>query len=284
MVSPRAARHQLPAPAHPAAHPSHEFGLAHECTLGQAHTLPLRAGPRLPAPPPDKRRVACPKHDLLHRLKRLSRFLGNPRVDALAVQVDLIPTTITALRRPRLLGFAIDWTYFDTTAPTGVHIRYQVLRIAIPRRGRALPLVQLAYDRDDLPAGQSQNQLEETALLAFVRALPLGVHPVILADRGFACATFLEWLQAQHLDYVVRIDKGTCITQPDGRRWKLGEEAMRLGELRFHPLVRYGLYHDRPRDLWTHLTLTWRVSPQHQPRHDARPAAPHHRTQPAVPG
>ncbi len=115
-----------------------------------------------PRSAPNERRVSCPKHDLLHRLKRLSRFLGNPRVDALAVQLALIPTIMMALGRPRILGLAIDWTYFDTRLPTGGHIRYQVLRIAVPRRGRALPLVQLAYDRDDLPAGQSQNQLEET--------------------------------------------------------------------------------------------------------------------------
>jgi hypothetical protein len=74
-------------------------------------------------------------------------------------------------------------------------------------------------------------------------------------------------LQAHNLDYVVRIDKGTCVTEPDGHRWKLGEEAMQLGELRSHPLVRYGLYHGRPRDLWTHLVLTWRL-----PRRQDRPA------------
>jgi hypothetical protein len=225
-----------------------------------------------PRPAPEQRRVPCRKHDLLHRLKRLSRFLSNPRVDALAVQVALIPTTICALGRPRLVGLAIDWTYFDSGLPTGGRRRYQVLRIAIPRRGRALPLVQLAYDRDDLPAGQSQNQLEEAALLAVVGALPYGVQPVILADRGFARATFLEWLQAHHLDDVVRIDKGTCITEPDGRRWKLGEEAMQVGELRFHPLVRSGLSHGRPRELSTHLALTWR-RPRHRPR-DRRQAPP----------
>jgi hypothetical protein len=38
-------------------------------------------------PTPNKRRVAAPKHDLLHRLKRLWRFTNNERVDALAVQI-----------------------------------------------------------------------------------------------------------------------------------------------------------------------------------------------------
>jgi hypothetical protein len=228
-----------------------------------------------PRPAPDQRRVPCPKHELLHRLKRLWRFLDNPRVDALAVQVALIPTTIYALGRPRLVGLAIDWTYFDSGLPTGGRRRYQVLRIAVPRRGRALPLVQLAYDRDDLPAGQSQNQIEEAALLAVVGALPLGVQPVILADRGFARATFLEWLQAHQLDYVVRIDKGTCITEPDGRRWKLGEEDLQQGDVAFHPVVRYGLYHGRPRELYIHLVLSWRLPHPHpHARRQAQPEQP----------
>lgn len=96
-----------------------------------------------------------------------------------ATNLALIPHTIAALGPPRVLGLAIDWTYFDSALPSGRRARYQALRIAVPRRGRALPLLQLAYNRDDLPVGQSQNQLEETMLLAVVRALPLGVRPIV---------------------------------------------------------------------------------------------------------
>jgi hypothetical protein len=151
-----------------------------------------------PRPVPEQRRVRAPKHDLLHRLKRLWRFLDNPRIDAQALQLALIPTTISGLGHPRLLGLAIDWTFFDSVTPSGRRVRYQTLRIAVPRRGRALPLLQLAYNRDDLP--DSQNQLEEAALLAVVRALPRGVRPVVLADRGFGRAAFLTWLQEHGLD------------------------------------------------------------------------------------
>lgn len=210
-------------------------------------------------PTPTERRVAQPKHDLLHRVKRLWRFLDNERVDSLAVQTALIPYTVAQLGRPRWLGLVIDWTMFDTTLPTGERLRYQVLRIAVPRRGRALPLLQVAYDRDHLPGATSQNQLEEAALLAVVEALPPGVRAVVLADRGFARATFFEWLQAHHLDYVVRIDKGTCLTEPDGRCWKLGTEGLQRGDLRWAAPVRYGLYHGRPRDLWLHVALCWRL-------------------------
>lgn len=211
-------------------------------------------------PTPKERRVASPKHDLLHRIKRLWRFVSNERVDALGVQVAFAPYTIARLGFPRLLALAIDWTMFDTILPSGKRLRYQVLRIAVPRKGRALPLLQLAYDRDDLPATKSQNQLEQEALLAVLEALPTGVRPVVLADRGFHRASFIVWLERRRLDYVVRIKKGSCITEADGRRWKLGEEGLKLGEMRFVEEVRYGLYHGRPRDLWINVALCWRVS------------------------
>lgn len=156
-------------------------------------------------PSPAKRRVSAPKHDLLHRIKRLWRFTNNERVDATQVQLALVAHTVARLGYPRLLGLAIDWTMFDTTLPSGERMRYQVLRIAVPRKGRALPLLQLAYDRDDLSPNESQNQIEQEALLAVVGALPMGVHPVILADRGFHRASFIAWLKRHGLDYVVRL-------------------------------------------------------------------------------
>jgi hypothetical protein len=211
-------------------------------------------------PTPKERRVASPKHDLLHRIKRLWRFTDNERVDALAVQLALVPHTIACLGFPRLLGLAIDWTFFDTILPSGQRMRYQVLRIAVPRKGRALPLLQLAYDRDNLSPNKSQNQIEQEAILAVVRALPGSVRPVIVADRGFHRAGFIAWLSPHHLNYVVRIRKGSCITENDGRRWKLGEEGLQIGEVRFMEGVRYGLYHDRPRELLTNVALCWRIT------------------------
>src|SRR5438045_146383 len=86
-------------------------------------------------PTPTARRVAAPKHDLLHRLKRLWRFLDNSRLDPLAVQTAMLPHTLAALAPVRWLGLAIDWTMWDVTLPTGERIRYQVLRIAVPLHG-----------------------------------------------------------------------------------------------------------------------------------------------------
>jgi hypothetical protein len=65
-------------------------------------------------PTPGERRVASPKHGLLHRVKRLWRFTDDERVDALAVQPALVPRTIACLGFPRLLGPAVDWTQGST--------------------------------------------------------------------------------------------------------------------------------------------------------------------------
>jgi hypothetical protein len=226
-------------------------------------------------PGPAVRRVARPKHDLLHRLKRLWRFVGNPRLDAVAVQAAFIPHTLAALRRPRVLGLAVDWTMFEARLPDGARRRYQVLRVAVPRCGRALPLLQVAYDGDALPADKGQPQLEEDALLAVLRALPPGVRPVVLADRGFARAPFLAWLRRHGAGFVVRVTRGTCLTEADGARWKLGQRDPAPGRLSWHPGVRYGLHHGRPRDVTINLAQCWRL-PRHQARdrRSRQPAAP----------
>jgi hypothetical protein len=85
---------------------------------------------------------------------------------------------------------------------------------------------------------------------------------ILLADRGFHRVSFLAWCERHDLvDYVVRLKKGTCISEADGGgRWKLGEEELKPGELRFLKGVRYGLYHGRPRELWINLALCWKVS------------------------
>lgn len=57
----------------------------------------------------------------------------------------------------------------------------------------------------------------------------------------------------------MRLSKGRCLTAADGRRWKLGEEGLKPGEMRFDEGVRYGLQYGRPRELFVNVALCWRV-------------------------
>lgn len=87
-------------------------------------------------PTPDQRRVAAPKHDLLHRIKRLWRFTDNERVDALETQAAFVAHVVGRLGFPRLLGLAVDWTFFDTTVPSGLRMRYLPSCVSLsPARG-----------------------------------------------------------------------------------------------------------------------------------------------------
>jgi hypothetical protein len=207
-------------------------------------------------PRPVQRQVPAPKHDLLHRLKRLSRFLANDQVDPLAVQLALMPYVLARLSPLYRLGLCVDWTFFD--APT---FRVQVLKIGLARHGRVIPLLQVAYDRDDLPADKSQNQIEEEALAGVLAAVPRRCRPIILADRGFARSEFFQWLIARHIDFVVRIDSGTSVTDTFGKRGKLGVNiTVRPGEQRWLGRVRYALYHGRPSDIWLNVGCSWQRS------------------------
>jgi hypothetical protein len=70
-------------------------------------------------PTPNERRVAAPKHDLVHRLKRFWSFTDNEQVDTLETQLAFVPHVVARLGFPRWLRLAIDWTMLDTVMPTG---------------------------------------------------------------------------------------------------------------------------------------------------------------------
>jgi iron-sulfur cluster repair protein YtfE (RIC family) len=56
--------------------------------------------------------VAAPKHDLLHRLKRLWRFTDNRRVDALTTQAAFVPHVVARYHgrlRDLFINVALYW-------------------------------------------------------------------------------------------------------------------------------------------------------------------------------
>ncbi len=206
-------------------------------------------------------RIPNPKHVLLYQVKRLSRFLANEDVDPLAVQIAFLPFTLGRLGPLYRIGLCLDWTFFN--APT---FRVQILKIGLTRQGRVIPLLQVAYDRDHLPKDKSQNQIEEEALAAVLAALPKNCRPIILDNRGFARSEFFQWLNERKLDFVIRIDKGTCVTDSFGKRYKLGVDLnLERGEQLWLGRVRYALHHGRASDIWVNFGCSW-VTPQNSTR------------------
>lgn len=197
-----------------------------------------------PCPPQPK--VPQPKHGLLHRVKRLWRFLAHPALDETTLRAALARLACSACRSPGpWLPLLVDLTYFDPFA---------VFAVTIPHGGRALPVAWRAFRRD--LAGEpvaSQNHLVAAALRALLQALPDGLAPVLVADREFARASFFRFCRANRAQFVVRVDALTWVSHPS-YTGPLGRLPLRPGGRRhWLPDARYGKAEREP----VHLLAVW---------------------------
>jgi len=219
-----------------------------------------------------------PEQPLHGRLKRLTRLLSNPRLDELALAQRWLKlsyhfsadTPALADGRP-LLPVLVDTTYFEPFA---------CLLASVPCGSRGLPIALTTYHRSSLAAcfppeatwptphtpgwpacrGQprpapaaaevttwpSQNRIEEHLFRLVQHLVSPALRPVLVADRGFARAELFRTLQAQGLDFVIRIDAETHVQRnpfalPGPARPEL---ACPVGERRWYP---QGTYHGTAR-------------------------------------
>ncbi len=211
------------------------------------------------------------RQSLHGRLKRLNRFLSNPRLDEpeifyrwyrLAVHFSTaVPTD------PQLLPVLLDTTYFEPFA---------ALIASVPCGGRALPIVFTTYHRRQLracfppaarwptpdttsirPARQqhqplqaasaevhhwtSQNHIEEQLLHYLWSLTTPSQQIVIVADRGFARASLFRWFLTHQRQFVIRFDGETWLHLPDGTAGAAKDVlALQPGQRRWLPQAQYG--------------------------------------------
>jgi hypothetical protein len=165
-----------------------------------------------------------------HRLKRLTRFLANPRIKPHALAHSWILWCVASLApKGKWLPIAIDWTYLPGNIPC--------LMAAIPLGGRAMPLLwQMVPYKDFL---DSQNKLEERFVRRVLFLLPPGIQPLLLADRGFGRADFLAFLRRLKISFVIRVRADVIIT-PEGKKpIKLREVALTPKRRRWYSTCLY---------------------------------------------
>lgn len=125
-----------------------------------------------------------------HGIKRVDRFLSNPRIDLEAAHRALAEEVIGP--RQRVL-VAVDWT----------RLRAQwVLVAGVVLGGRAVPILWAACREGQFRT--SQNAFEGAFFLLLKTILPPGVQAVVLADRGFHRVELLRRLQELSLEYIIR--------------------------------------------------------------------------------
>ena len=205
-----------------------------------------------------------PAQPLHGRLKRLTRFLDNPRLDELALPRRWLVLSHRFGTDPPdqphdhpLVPILLDTTYFEPFA---------ALVAAVACGGRALPIALTTYHRkalraclparagwDDpdapprrqsrrqapaLPrAFRSQNRIEQE-LLDLVKSLCApGLRPVMVADRGFARASLFQDLPTHGWEFVIRFDATTWVQLEPGGPGQPAQTALAVapGERRWVP-------------------------------------------------
>ena len=147
-------------------------------------------------------------HPLWHKLKRLRRFLSNPRLKTEALYRSFTALGLTLCDEPGLrLPILLDITYISD---------YSFLVGSVPKHGRALPVVWDVFRRD--LAGEqrtSQNAIIEDLLRTVFGNVPEAVEAVLVADREFARASLFRFVKSLKRHFVIRVDAQTWIRHGD---------------------------------------------------------------------
>jgi hypothetical protein len=159
-----------------------------------------------------------------HNLKRVWRYVSNERIQDQASK-ELVARRLIRQLHHRLqikakdyLEIIIDWT--------SVH-PFQVLSALIPVEGRAVPVLQWAIEKSSLKA--YQNTYEMLFVSSLCRCLPKHCRVVVVADRGFQRAEFLQFLKRQALSFVIRV-KGDAFIKRGRYEGKLRGYPLAVGQ------------------------------------------------------
>jgi hypothetical protein len=174
-----------------------------------------------------------------HNLKRAWRFVSNERLQD-QTSKEVVARRLIRQLHHRLqikakdyLEIIIDWT--------SVH-PFQVLSALVPVEGRAVPVLQWAIEKTNLKA--YQNTFEMLFISSLRRCLPKKWRVVIVADRGFQRAEFLQFLKRLGLSFVIRV-KGDAFIKLGRYEGKLREyplavgQCFKLREVVYHKTKRY---------------------------------------------
>jgi hypothetical protein len=168
--------------------------------------------------------------------RRFERLLANARLQPRRLQQQLAHAVMAPWSGRRML------LILDET-PKANDLRAMTIRVAYAKR--ALPLASVEY-RPDAPP-EPMPDLVKSLLQQVHDCLPPAVDVVLLADRGLAWPTLLDWCQAHHWHYLLRLQGQTKVRDAD------------RGERTVRELV------DRPGTCWlgpaeVFKTAGWRVA------------------------
>jgi hypothetical protein len=127
-----------------------------------------------------------------HALKRLDRWINNPRIKVSVAMKPIVERLIR--KRKKKLIVSLDW----------VDIRsFKVLVAACNIKGRCVWLMWKSIPKSGL--NLHMNQIEQDVLFELRQLVPAALKVVILADRGFHKSRMFLYCRKMRFDYVIRI-------------------------------------------------------------------------------
>jgi hypothetical protein len=147
-----------------------------------------------------------------HATKQVDRLLSNPGIDLGRMFTPVIRQAIGEEREPVV---AMDWTEFDADDQSTLMLSL------VTTYGRAQPLLWLTVYKAELTG--RRNEFEDICLTRLKEALPEGVRPTILADRGFGDVRLMEFLAQLGFAYVIRFRGDTFVGAANGETRKAAQ-------------------------------------------------------------
>ncbi|MCL6479420.1 MAG: IS4 family transposase [Peptococcaceae bacterium] len=142
--------------------------------------------------------VVKPKHNI----KKVDRFLGNDRINILAMAGALLNMLVSHIPKKSKLMIAMDWTDLHDD-------KHKTLVLAVIACGRAIPVLWRTADKDCLKGNQTQIEIE--ILKDFKTIVPQNTKLIILADRGFGNIELFEQIKSLGFEYVIRLRRNFYI-------------------------------------------------------------------------
>lgn len=155
------------------------------------------------------------------KVRQLTRWLHNPKIDVQACFQPLIQSTLQAWEGAQLV------LALDTSQLWG---RFVIVRVSLIYRGRALPLVwQVLENASASVAFETYAPLLKTV----ATWLPAGVPVLFLADRAFGVNRLWRLLRDLDWRFRVRLKLSGQVYRADHSRTKVGRLMPARGEVRF---------------------------------------------------
>jgi len=177
-----------------------------------------------------------------YRLKRLARFMDNPRLDLLMGWKALMQQA--AQTQPEgWLPVLVD--------ETGLRDQATVLTAAVPWRGRALPVAAVGYRPERVK--RRIWALRQGLIWCLYESLHEQCHRMVMvADRAFAASHCFRWLRCYRIHFVVRVPAKVYV-QWSGLKALLSSLELHPGCHHWLPALRYG-----PQQARLNVLVVWR--------------------------